>query len=90
MKHTHTHVYTYASTYTTTGEELDPSLEPLLLKQVFKQGGNNCIRLGDTTVEFSSSFRCTICADFFCSVETFSWCYIVFGCAEEVKSLLRA
>eukprot|EP00611_Tribonema_gayanum_P031950 TRINITY_DN936_c3_g3_i1.p1 TRINITY_DN936_c3_g3~~TRINITY_DN936_c3_g3_i1.p1 ORF type:complete len:1333 (+),score=418.63 TRINITY_DN936_c3_g3_i1:367-3999(+) len=39
------------------GEELDPSLEPLLLKQIFKQGGMNCIRLGDATVEYSSSFR---------------------------------
>ena len=27
-------------------EELDPSLEPLLLKQVFKQGGMNMLRLG--------------------------------------------
>lgn len=34
------------------GEELDPSLEPLLLKQIFKQGGANCIRLGDSTVEY--------------------------------------
>lgn len=40
------------------GEELDPSLEPLLLKQLFKQGGVNYIRLGDTTVEFSDQFRC--------------------------------
>jgi hypothetical protein len=39
------------------GEELDPSLEPLLLKQLFKQGGVNYIRLGDTTVEFSDQFR---------------------------------
>jgi dynein heavy chain len=39
------------------GEELDPSLEPLLLKQLFKQGGVNYIRLGDTTVEFSDAFR---------------------------------
>eukprot|EP00983_Pelagomonas_calceolata_P103479 1158917-Pelagomonas_calceolata.AAC.5 len=38
-------------------EELDPSLEPLLLKQTFKQGGNTCIRLGDATVEYSSDFR---------------------------------
>ena len=38
------------------GEELDPSLEPLLLKQIFKQGGINCIRLGDATVEYSDSF----------------------------------
>ena len=40
------------------GEELDPSLEPLLLKQVFKQGGLSYLRLGDTTVEFSDQFRC--------------------------------
>jgi len=39
------------------GEELDPSLEPLLLKQVFKQGGVNMIRLGDQSVEYSDSFR---------------------------------
>lgn len=39
------------------GEELDPSLEPLLLKQIFKQGGVNCIRLGDSTIEYSSDFR---------------------------------
>ena len=38
-------------------EELDPSLEPLLLKQVFKSGGVNCIRLGDSTIEYSSDFR---------------------------------
>jgi hypothetical protein len=39
------------------GEELDPALEPLLLKQVFKSGGVNCIRLGDSTVEYSADFR---------------------------------
>jgi len=39
------------------GEELDPSLEPLLLKQIFKQGGVNCIRLGDSTIEYSDAFR---------------------------------
>ena len=39
------------------GEELDPSLEPLLLKQIFRQGGVDCIRLGDTTVEYSDTFR---------------------------------
>ena len=38
-------------------EDLDPSLEPLLLKQIFKQGGVMCIRLGDTTVEYSDQFR---------------------------------
>ena len=38
-------------------EELDPSLESLLLKQIFKQGGVACIRLGDATVEYSEAFR---------------------------------
>jgi dynein heavy chain len=38
-------------------EEIDPSLEPLLLKQVFKQGGMNCLRLGDATIEYSDDFR---------------------------------
>lgn len=39
------------------GEELDPILEPLLLKQTFKQGGSICIRLGDSTIEYSKGFR---------------------------------
>ncbi|KAM9856226.1 dynein axonemal heavy chain 12 [Aulostomus maculatus] len=38
------------------GEELDPSLEPLLLKQIFKQGGVDCIRLGESVVEYSCDF----------------------------------
>ena len=37
------------------GEELDPSLEPLLLKEVFKQGGVSYIRLGDTQVSNTST-----------------------------------
>jgi dynein heavy chain len=39
------------------GEELDPVLEPLLGKQTFKQGGSTFIRLGDSTIEWSSDFR---------------------------------
>ena len=39
------------------GEELDPSLEHLLLKQTFKSGGVTCMRLGDATVEYSEDFR---------------------------------
>ncbi|CAL8266095.1 unnamed protein product [Lota lota] len=39
------------------GEELDPILEPLLLKQTFKQGGAVCIRLGDSTIEYAPDFR---------------------------------
>ncbi len=38
-------------------EEIDPSLEPVLLKHVFKQGGVPCIRLGDATIEYSDAFR---------------------------------
>ncbi|KAL7748727.1 hypothetical protein RI367_005881 [Sorochytrium milnesiophthora] len=39
------------------GEELDPVLEPILAKQTFKQGGLTFIRLGDSTIEYSSEFR---------------------------------
>jgi dynein heavy chain len=39
------------------GEELDPALEPLLLKQTFKQSGVIMIQLGDSAVEYSDSFR---------------------------------
>ncbi|KAJ3012302.1 Dynein heavy chain 7, axonemal [Thoreauomyces humboldtii] len=38
-------------------EEIDAVLEPLLLKQTFRQGGVTCIRLGDSTVEYSPEFR---------------------------------
>ena len=38
-------------------EELDPTIEPLLLKQTFKQGGVVCMRLGDATIEYSKDFR---------------------------------
>jgi len=39
------------------GEELDPILESLLLKQTFKQGGSICIKLGDNVLEYSQDFR---------------------------------
>lgn len=39
------------------GEELDPLLEPLLLKQTFKQGGSLCIKLGDQIIEYAPDFR---------------------------------
>lgn len=39
------------------GEELDPVLEPLLLRQTFKQGGALCIRLGDSTINYAPDFR---------------------------------
>ena len=38
-------------------EELDPILESLLLKQTFKQGGSLCIKLGDSTIEYSYDFK---------------------------------
>ncbi|KAJ1518663.1 Dynein heavy chain 7, axonemal [Coelomomyces lativittatus] len=38
-------------------EELDPILEPLLQKQIFKSGGVDCIRLGDATIEYSRDFQ---------------------------------
>ena len=38
-------------------EALDPALEPLLVKQTFKQGGVECIRLGDATIEYSREFK---------------------------------
>jgi dynein heavy chain len=39
------------------GEELDPALEPLLLKQTFRQGGSEVIRLGDAVIPYHPDFR---------------------------------
>jgi dynein heavy chain len=39
------------------GEDLDPALEPVLLKQTFKQGAILCIKIGDSIVEYSKNFR---------------------------------
>ncbi|KAH7442335.1 hypothetical protein KP509_03G083100 [Ceratopteris richardii] len=39
------------------GNELDPSLDPILLQQTFKQSGTLCIRLGDSILEYSPQFR---------------------------------
>ena len=38
-------------------QELDPSLEPVLLKQVYKRGGQMVLRLGDTDVPYSDDFK---------------------------------
>ena len=38
-------------------EELDPTLEPLLVKAIFKQAGSLQIRLGDNTIEYNENFR---------------------------------
>eukprot|EP00794_Sanderia_malayensis_P012733 gene12733-14038_t len=39
------------------GEELDPALEPILLKQVFKQQGSTVIKLGDTIIPYHDDFK---------------------------------
>ena len=38
-------------------ETMDASLEPLLLKQTFRQSGAMCIKLGDATVEYHEDFK---------------------------------
>eukprot|EP00163_Fabomonas_tropica_P031149 TRINITY_DN730_c1_g1_i7.p1 TRINITY_DN730_c1_g1~~TRINITY_DN730_c1_g1_i7.p1 ORF type:complete len:4213 (+),score=1156.03 TRINITY_DN730_c1_g1_i7:1002-12641(+) len=39
------------------GETLDPSLEPILMKQTFKLSGRTVIRIGDTDVDYDPTFR---------------------------------
>ncbi|KAI8907759.1 dynein heavy chain and region D6 of dynein motor-domain-containing protein [Powellomyces hirtus] len=39
------------------GETLDPSLEPLLLKQTVRQGGRLLMKLGDSFVEYDRNFK---------------------------------
>lgn len=39
------------------GEEIEPILEPVLLKQTFKQGGIQCIKLGDSIIEYNEAFK---------------------------------
>ncbi|EGR31445.1 hypothetical protein IMG5_109350, partial [Ichthyophthirius multifiliis] len=39
------------------GEDLDPSLSPILLKQTFQKGNTLYIKLGETTIEYSNDFR---------------------------------
>eukprot|EP00741_Cyanophora_paradoxa_P002452 tig00000076_g2377.t1 len=39
------------------GEELESALEPVLLKQVFKQGGSDVIRLGENVIPYHPDFR---------------------------------
>jgi dynein heavy chain len=39
------------------GEQLDPALEPLLLKQTIRQGGRLLMKLGDTLVEYDRNFK---------------------------------
>ncbi|KZC14323.1 Dynein heavy chain 7, axonemal, partial [Dufourea novaeangliae] len=39
------------------GEEIDAVLEPILLRETFKQGGATCIKFGDAIVEYNTDFR---------------------------------
>jgi dynein heavy chain len=39
------------------GEELEPALEPVLLRQTFRQGTVLCIKIGENVVEYNPSFR---------------------------------
>jgi dynein heavy chain len=39
------------------GETLDPSLEPILQKATYKQGGRILIRLGDSDVDYDPNFK---------------------------------
>ncbi|KAJ3337634.1 hypothetical protein HDU93_000777, partial [Gonapodya sp. JEL0774] len=38
-------------------EKLDPALEPVLLRQTFKQGGNVVIKVGDSILPYHDDFR---------------------------------
>ena len=39
------------------GEELDPILDPVLLKQVFKVGGVRQIKFADSNIDYADEFR---------------------------------
>jgi dynein heavy chain len=39
------------------GEQLDPAIEPLLLKQTIRQGGRLLLKLGDTLVDYDKNFK---------------------------------
>ncbi|XP_063071051.1 dynein axonemal heavy chain 1 [Engraulis encrasicolus] len=39
------------------GEELDPALDPVLLRQTFKQQGNVVLKLGDTVIPYHDDFK---------------------------------
>lgn len=39
------------------GEELEPMLDCVLLKQIFKQSGSMCVKLGESVVEYNDAFR---------------------------------
>jgi dynein heavy chain len=39
------------------GQEMDPAVEPVLQKQIFKKGSSWNIRLGDNTIEYNKDFK---------------------------------
>eukprot|EP01119_Soliformovum_irregulare_P017771 TRINITY_DN5330_c1_g1_i1.p1 TRINITY_DN5330_c1_g1~~TRINITY_DN5330_c1_g1_i1.p1 ORF type:complete len:2639 (+),score=886.96 TRINITY_DN5330_c1_g1_i1:107-7918(+) len=39
------------------GDHLDPVLNPILLRQTFRQGGRTLIRVGDNDVDFNADFK---------------------------------
>uniref|UniRef100_A0A8V1A4F4 Dynein axonemal heavy chain 1 n=1 Tax=Gallus gallus TaxID=9031 RepID=A0A8V1A4F4_CHICK len=39
------------------GEELDPALEPILLKQTYKQQGRTVLKLGDAVIPYHEDFK---------------------------------
>lgn len=39
------------------GEDLDPSLTPILLKATFKKGSTTYLKLGDQTLEYQPNFK---------------------------------
>ena len=47
------------------GEELDPGLESVLLRQTFKRGSSDedCILLGDQVIEYNPTFKLYIVTD---------------------------
>ena len=39
------------------GTELDPAIEPLLQKQIYKKGSSYNIKIGDSIIEYCMDFR---------------------------------
>jgi len=39
------------------GEQIEPALEPVLLKSMFKSGTRLLIRLGDTDIDYDPAFK---------------------------------
>jgi len=46
------------------GESLDPALEPLLQKLIYKQGGSDVIKMGDDVIPYHPDFRFYITTKF--------------------------